>query len=333
MARATILLWSLLACFLPLAPTQAAAPQPALILESTIPLEGVSGRIDHLAMDLKRNRLIAAELGNNTVDVIDLANSKVVRRITGLHEPQGVGYAERGDLVVVGNAGDGTVRFFQARDFAPAGLVSLGDDADNVRINPRDGTVVIGYGKGGLAIIDPDSRSKIADIRLPAHPEGFQIDPETGRAFVNLPGAKQIAVIDLNTRRTLSDWRVADANANFPMAIEKSSKLLAVVFRNPPRLVLFDRQTGSVLSQATACGDADDVFFDSKRRRIYISCGSGEVAAFHVNGTIPEPMPAVKTVARARTSLFVPELDRLFVARRASLTGAAAAILVYRPAS
>jgi hypothetical protein len=61
-----------------------------LALQSKIPLGEVSGRIDHLAIDPKRQRLFVAELGNNSVGVVDLAAGKVMRRIDGLSEPQGV---------------------------------------------------------------------------------------------------------------------------------------------------------------------------------------------------------------------------------------------------
>jgi hypothetical protein len=59
-----------------------------LALEAKIPLGEVSGRIDHLAVDLKRQRLFVAELGNDTLGVVDLAAGKVLRTITGLKEPQ-----------------------------------------------------------------------------------------------------------------------------------------------------------------------------------------------------------------------------------------------------
>ena len=213
----------------------AAEPEGSLVLEATIPLAGVGGRIDHMAVDLKRNQLIVAELGNNTVDIIDLAGHKVVHRITGLHEPQGVGYAEPSDLVLVANAGDGSVQMFQGQDLAPAGSVSLGDDADNIRINPRDGTVVVGYGSGGLAIIDPASRTKIADIKLADHPEGFQIDPNTQHAFINVPGAHEIAVIDFEGRRQRASWRVRGATANFPMALDPSGNLAGYGFSKPAK--------------------------------------------------------------------------------------------------
>ena len=67
---------------------------PPLILERTIPIQG-SGRIDHMAVDLRRGRLFVAELGNGSVDVVDLATGRAVHRFAGLREPQGVGYLGR----------------------------------------------------------------------------------------------------------------------------------------------------------------------------------------------------------------------------------------------
>jgi hypothetical protein len=149
----------------------AQAADPSLSLERTISLHGVNGRIDHMAFDPGRKRLIVAELGNNTVDVVDVVTGTPVHRIPGLREPQGIGYAQRPDVILIANAGDGSVRLLKATDFSPAGSIALGDDADNIRIDPRNGNAVIGYGSGGLAVIDPASGTKLADIHLPAHPE------------------------------------------------------------------------------------------------------------------------------------------------------------------
>jgi DNA-binding beta-propeller fold protein YncE len=104
---------------------QAADPESPLVLERTIPLTGVSGRIDHMAVDLRRGRLFVAELGNGTVDVVDLAAGKAIHRITGLKEPQGVGYSPQADVIAIASAGDGSVRLFNGEDLSPAGVVSL----------------------------------------------------------------------------------------------------------------------------------------------------------------------------------------------------------------
>jgi hypothetical protein len=53
---------------------------------------------------------------------------------------------------VVASAGDGTVRFFDASSLTPIGSIALGDDADNVRVDPKTGQVVVGYGSGALGI-------------------------------------------------------------------------------------------------------------------------------------------------------------------------------------
>src|SRR5438309_8063788 len=133
-----------------------------LVLEAKIPLGGVSGRIDHLSIDLKRQRLLVAELGNNSLGVVDLAAGKVLQRIAGLSEPQGVAYVPFADSVFVANAGDGSVRALRGEDLAPIGRLELGDDADNVRVDTARSRLLVGYGKGALAVIDPVSLSKTA---------------------------------------------------------------------------------------------------------------------------------------------------------------------------
>ena len=287
-----------------------------------------------MAVDLGRKRLFVAELGNGTLDVIDLAAGTVIRRIEGLKEPQGVGYAPGADVLAVANAGDGSVRLFRGANLDPAGTVNLGDDADNIRLDQRSGNLVVGYGSGGLAVIDPQKASLVTRIRLQAHPEGFQLDANGGRAFVNIPDARQIAVIDMNADRQTATWRAPDLRANFPMAIDPDRAMIAVVFRNPARLVMFDTNAGKQVGSIATCDDADDVFFDSKRRRIYVSCGDGSVNVFHDDDSPYRRVSVVKSASGARTSLFVPELDRLFVAARAGFLGlgSPAAILVYRPA-
>jgi hypothetical protein len=299
------------------------AAEPALVLEQTIELKDVSGRIDHMAVNLPRKQLYVAELGNNTVDVVDIAGGQV--------EPQGIGYSPQADVIAIASAGDGTVRLFRGKDFYIATTVNLGDDADNVRVDPTSGRFIVGYGSGGLAVIDPADGRVISRTKLPAHPEGFQIDAGSGRAFVNLPDDHQIAVVDIGSGKQISGWRLPGRRANFPMGFDAPRKIVASVFRSPPRLVLLDANSGTVKESLTACSDADDVFFDGNRRRIYVSCGSGSVDVFEADGDGYRKPTSTKTNSGARTSLFVPELDRLFVARRAGMLGSTAAILVFRP--
>ena len=68
--------------------TSAQTASPPLVIDAKIPLGGgVSGRIDHLGIDVKRQRLLVAELGNNSLGVVDLVAGKVLSRVAGLAEP------------------------------------------------------------------------------------------------------------------------------------------------------------------------------------------------------------------------------------------------------
>jgi hypothetical protein len=302
-----------------------------LELERTIALPNVSGRIDHLAVDVPHQRLFVAELGNGSVDRIDLSSGET-RRIGGLKEPQGLAYLPDRDELVVASAGDGAVRFFDASSLMPLGSIALGDDADNLRVDPKTGQVVVGYGSGALAILDPAHRAVVRIIKLGAHPEGFQIDGAGRKAFVNLPDAHKIAVLDLDTGRVLANWRAAHL-ANFPMALGGDAGIIGVVYRVPARLTALEAASGTADLDLPTCDDSDDVFFDDKRNRIYVSCGSGAVDVFEQVGGKYVASAHIDTRPGARTSLFVPALDRLFVAARAGSGGRNAAVLVYRPAS
>jgi sugar lactone lactonase YvrE len=307
------------------------ATADALALESKIPLGEVAGRIDHLAIDLARRHLFIAELGNNSVGVVDLGDGKLLHRIFGLKEPQGVGYVAGIDTLYVANAGDGTVYRYRGADFEAQGSVRLGDDADNIRVDSRMNRVVVGYGSGALAMLNAASGAKTGDIRLPGHPESFQLEPTGMRMFVNVPDAQQIAVVDRTAAKQVAKWGLPDASANFPMALDETGKRLAAVYRKPALLAVFDTRNGAVVTRLPTCGDADDVFFDAKRQRIYVSCGDGALDVVQRQGGTYQELGRVPTVSGARTSLFVPELDRLFVAVRASGTERPA-LWVFRPA-
>jgi YVTN family beta-propeller protein len=311
-----------------------AVAQPAetalLQLEAKIPLGSVHGRIDHMVVDLKRQRLFVAELGNDSVGVVDLANRKLLQTITGLKEPQGVGYEPSTDTLYVANAGDGSVRLFEGNEYKPKGQIELGSDADNVRVDPAANRIFIGYGSGALAVIDPTTRSKVGDIPVKAHPEGFQIDHDTGQIFVNVPDAHGIAVVDRASQKQTGKWPTSDHGANFPMALDPARHQVLVIFRAPAELAVFSMTGGKLIATAETCGDADDLFVDAKRGRVYVSCGAGFLDVFEAKGTTCRGTARIPTVSGARTSLFVPELDRLLVAIRTS-TSEPAAIWVFRP--
>jgi len=301
-----------------------------LELEAKIPLGEIRGRIDHLAFDSKRQRIFVAELENGSVGIVDPDRRRVVGTISGLKEPQGVAYVLSTDMLYVANGGDGSVRLFQAEDYAAAGQIELGEDADNVRVDAATDRVLVGYGRGALAIIDTGTRAKIADVPLRAHPESFQLAPTSSRVFINLPQVREIAVVDLAANKQVATWPM-DSGGNFAMTLDLEAARVLVAFRNPPGLGAFSMRQGDTVGTAETCGDIDDLFLDARRHRIYVSCGAGFVDVIGVQADKYQRLAHIPTAPGARTSLFVPAMDRLFVAVPTSQRQSAE-LWVFRPA-
>jgi len=299
-----------------------------LLLERKIPLDEVRGRIDHLAVDLKRNRLFVAELENDTVAVVDLNVHEVIEVISGLKKPQGLGYHAPTDALYVANGGDGTLAIFRGDDYRAIARTPLGEDADNVRVDAVGNQVIVAY-SGGLAVIDSSSRNKVADIELKTHPEGFQLDRSHNRILANDPTNQAIVVVDRAAGQEVARWPTANGT-NFPMALNEKAGHVVVAFRNPPGLAAFSLGDGAPVVNVELCADADDAFVDEKRERVYVSCGDGYLDAFDARENAYRRIGHIVTTPGARTSLFVTEMDLLFVAARAT-SSEPAAIWVFRP--
>jgi DNA-binding beta-propeller fold protein YncE len=287
-----------------------------LRLEATIPMPGVEGRIDHLAIDVERQRLFVAALGNNSLEVLDLKARKRVHTVHGLAEPQGVAYLPSVNRVFVANRKDGSVRAFDAASWNLLKSLSYGGDADNLRVDSGSGNLWVGYGEGALGELDPEGK-KVGDIKLDAHPESFQLEKSGSRILVNLPDSRKIGVVDRKTRTMVAEWHTGGPLSNYPMALNERDHRLYVITRRPARLIVFDTQDGRRIGELAATGDCDDVFWDERRRRIYAIGGEGGISVFeqrdpdHYN-----ELGRIKTVPGTRTGLFSTDTDRLYVAVR-----------------
>jgi DNA-binding beta-propeller fold protein YncE len=283
----------------------------SLQLKQTIPLPGVEGRIDHFDFDSTRERLFVCALGNNTVEVIDLRQGRRVHTISGLGAPQGVAYVS-GHLFVANDSG-GVCDIYDDKDFQLLGKVDLKDDADNVRYDPATKRVYVGFGSGGIAILNATDGNEIGSIKLAAHPEAFELEKQGHRIFVNVPGARQVAVVDREKGQVVATW-TPGALGNFPMALDEADHRLFVGYRVPPKLVVLDTESGKAVASVGIASDPDDVLYDSKHQRIYTICGAGKIEIIEQTDVNHyRIVGAIDTADGARTGLFVPERDTLFV--------------------
>ncbi len=287
----------------------------SLKLTASITLPNVKGRIDHLSFYSKHQLVFVAALGNNTIEVVDLKAKKVIHTISDLSEPQGIVYIPQNNSIFVANGGTGICDIFSADSYQKKATIKLSGDADNVRYDSTGKKIYVGYGDGGIAIIDATTFKPISEIKFSGHPESFQIDQAAKKIYVNVPDEKQIEVIDLEINKLIEKWKITEASSNFPMSLDGKNHRLFIGCRHPAKLLIMDTKTGKTVSSFEVDSDTDDVFYNKVNNEIYLSCGAGYVDVFKqvdANKYIPEGK--VSTHSGARTSFLIPELNQLIVA-------------------
>jgi len=292
-------------------------PAPLRLID-TIPLPGVQGRIDHFDMDLIHRRLFMSALGNNTLEVFDLRTNKPIHTISGLHEPQGVTYVPKSNRIFVANGDDGIVRIFDGDTYKLLKVVHFPSDADDTRYDSDTNRVFVGYGDeghAGLGILEASTGDLLETIRLPGHPESFQLEESGARIFVNIPTAgNKVAVVNRRDGRIVGMWSLGKAQDNFPMALDEKDHRLFIITRAPPEVLVLDTESGKIIAEASSAGHADDVWYDEAHKRIYVSGGLGSISVIQQEDVRHySTMAQIRTPPGGRTSLFVPELNRLYL--------------------
>ena len=298
---------------------------PALTPKDPIRLTKVEGRMDHLGVDVKGQRLFATSFDNHTLEVIDLKTGRQVHSIPGLNEPQGAFFDPATNRLFVACGGDGTVRIFNGTTFQLLQSLTLDLDADNVRYDARSKHIVVGYGGekflagkvtrpgggGALAVLDTNGK-KIAEIPMDAHPESFQLEKIGTRVFVNVPDRQEVEVADLAKGTVLARWPVTACTTNFPMSLDETHHRLFVGCRIPAKLAVFDTESGKIVASPATVEHTDDLFYDASKGRIYV-LGEDFIDVWqHKDPDHYDRIQRVTTPADSRTGLFVPDLGELF---------------------
>ena len=323
----TLILLSLLST------SAAGQDSPALSLKTHIALTNVDGRMDHFGVDVKGQRLFVSALGNHTVEVLDVQSGRRLRTLPNLEEPQGLFYDASSNRLFVAT-GDGATRIYDGTTFQILQTVKFSDDADNIRYDARSKCVIVGYagakdlrkrveGTGGLGFIDSATGKQTRDIVIDAHPESFRLEEKGTRLFVNVPDKQEIEVVDVEKGTILARWPVSAKN-NFPMSLDEAHHRLFVGTWTPPRLIVFDTETGKEAAslelgekgvvKKNIVGITDDLFYDSARSRVYVLNALGSIDVFQQKDPDHYDLIAsIPTPLDSKTGLFVPDLGKLFV--------------------
>jgi hypothetical protein len=281
----------LLALFVTLAGAQqGAAPKRAaaqvekpLVLTEAIPLENAKGRFDHFAMG--GGRLFVAALGSNAVEVINIGGRILDHTITGVPNPQGIAFSPETNKLFVAS-GRGKVYVYDGKSYDQMATVDFQGGADNLRYDAATKRVYVGSGNdektGAIAIIDATTNQRLdEEFKLGGEPESFQLEKSGPNIYVNVPDLKQIVVVNRATRQ-ITHWPLNGVESNFPMALDEADHRLFVGVHVPPRLAVYDTNSGRLVTALPSVQDSDDLYFDADRKRIYMPGGEGFIYAFQM---------------------------------------------------
>ncbi len=270
-----------------------------LVLVRIIPMPDVEGRFDHMGVDAKSNRVLAAVYGNDSVEVLDVARGKRIQSIhAGFIKPQMAAYIPESNRIVVSNEGDGSCKIFDAATYKLIDTVKFPDDADQLRYDPATKRVYVGYGDGAIGMFDAATNKRIeSDFELGAHPESFQLEEKGPRIFVNLASISQIAVIDRNSRKIDK--------------LDEEHHRLFVGARRPARLLVLDTESGKVVASLPGASDTDDMWYDATRKRIYVPSGEGFIFVYQqIDADRYERIAKIPSAIGARTSVYTGQVGK-----------------------
>ncbi len=289
------------------------SPAPLRLITS-ISIPGITGRIDHFAIDIQDQTAFMSALGANTVVAVDIGHGRVLGSIVGLQEPQGLLYVPENGRLYIANGGDGTLRIHDAATLKALKSISLGDDADNIRYDATQKIVWVGYGRGGLAALDLEG-NRLFDVGVGEHPESFALGHRSGRIFVNVPRAKQVAVVDRGARKVVASFGTGLALENYPMAFDEADSRIFVACRMPAKLLVLDSASGRTVASLDTVSTTDDLFYDAAKRRVYVLGGGGYIVTYtQSDANTYSEISRIATGPGGRTGLFIPEQGLLLVA-------------------
>ena len=279
-------------------PLAAAAPE-SLVLVKTIALKGVAGKLDHLAVDSKGERLFVANKPNNTLDVVDLKSGKLIKQIADQGKISGVSYAADLDMVYVGN-GAGTCNAFEGKEFKPV-FSTPAPNADNVHYHSGNQMVYVGQDEI-MSVLDARTGEIKASINLPGAVHGFKIDKKGGKIFAVLTKPNLVAVIDIAKNEVTEKFDLTVSDAGSPIAQDAANGLLFVGCpKKQPMVVVFEAKTGKEIASVAIPAGIDDLHFDKQRNCLYASCSDGVLAVIEKRGDKYEIVSRVETPKDSRT--------------------------------
>ena len=297
-------------------------------------LAGYDGDFDHFGMDLKGNRLFLAGEDGGTLEVFNLRTGAHVKTIKDMDSPHAIYFDARNNRLTISNSGDSLSHVLDARTYALKDTIRIAPGADVMSYDPSTNRLWFVTGgknatakqpKVTLTQVDASTGKPVGEnIQFDTDfTEGIVAEQKGSRAFVNVAGLSEVAVLDKKTGKQLAVWPVKEGQNPSQIDLDEAHKRLFVITRKPFKLVVIDTDTGASVASFDAPDRTNGMMFDKANHRIY-AAGDDYIGVFRqIDADHYEELAHVPSEKGAKTAFLVPELKLLYVAVGGSATAKA----------
>jgi DNA-binding beta-propeller fold protein YncE len=294
----------------------------ALKLVQSIPLPDIDGRIDHFSIDVKGRRAFLAALAKNTIEAVDLKAGRVIQTLPGFAKPQGVCFVPELNKLFVATGMDGALKTLDGTTLQVVHTAHVSLGADAIGYDPRSKYLYVGSGggdankaTGDLTVFNAATGAQVAAIITDAHAGGSIVDRRGRHLYVLVPEKAEVVVLDRETRAQVAKWTIPGVQKNVALDLDAKNHRLFLGVRIPASVVVLDSNTGAVVASVPTVATLDGLFYDPAMRRIYTTGGEGFIdVTQQIDADHYDRIARIPTGPNARTSAFVPEWRRLYVA-------------------
>lgn len=294
-----------------------------LKLDGQSQLRGYTGDFDHLAVDRKTNRLFLAAEDHGSIEVFNLTTGEHEKTITTVGTPHAIFLVPGTDRMIVTDSGKDLSPILDTDTFQVVGRLNLAPGADAATYDASSGHYYVVTGGKDVDMansyineIDPASGKLLRQLEVDSnHTEALRAEQHGDRIFVNLADKNEVAVIDKKTFKIIAHWPISGASANLCMALDEAHHRLFIVTREPTKMFVLDTDSGKTVATLDVPAIVDGVFYDAMRQRIYVPGAVGEVGVYQQDDADHyRELARVPSAEGGKSGLFVPGLDRLYVA-------------------
>ena len=272
-----------------------------------------------------------------------MKTGKHLQSVPGFDAPHQIVFVPQNNTILVTDGGvedgkEGYVRVISGQSYKIISSTKVLAAADSAGYDPE--THLMYADTGGteakmdytmISVIDTPSAKVVKDIKVDSgRVEAIRFEHQGTRMFANLRTKSQVGVFDKKDHKLLATWDIKDAKENVSMALDEADHRLFVVCRKPAKLIVFDTESGKEVASLPSVDRGDDMAYNKKTKQIYVSGGDGFIGVYaQKDPDHYEEVAKVPSGPAAKISIFIPELNRLYVA--ASAKGAnSAKLLIYQ---